>query len=87
MKPAEGVALSGEKGLKPEGTLENPATSRCRRCKGQKPRISQAKGQSQQTFRVLLFAVHFWVHAYSYICICFSVVTPELTFCRLFFRL
>jgi len=35
--PAEGVALSGEKGLKPEGTLEKPAQSRCRRCKGLAP--------------------------------------------------
>ena len=34
---AEGVALSGEKGLKPEGTLENLTASECRRCKGQRP--------------------------------------------------
>ena len=75
------------KRTKTRGNSGEPCYGQVPKVQGAKPRISQAKGQSQQTFLVLLFAVHFWVHAYSYICICFSVVTPELTFCRLFFRL
>ena len=37
---AEGVALSGEKGLKPEGTLENPI-----KLGAEGAKLSQAKGQ------------------------------------------
>ena len=71
---AEGVALSGEKGLKPEGTLENPASSRCRRCKGQNPESLRQKDRAYKHFKSIFLRV---------LCteipaLCFSVVTPGL---------
>ena len=85
LKPAEGVALSGEKGLKPEGTLENLTSSGCRRCKGQRPESLRQKDRAINFINVIAVYVllHTSVQLYLY---CFSVVTPELIFAdRLFF--
>ena len=50
---AEGVALSGEKGLKPEGTLENLTKSECRRCKGQNPESLRQKDRANKHLKYL----------------------------------
>ena len=72
LQPAEGVALSGEKGLKPEGTLENPASSRCRRCKGQHPESLRQKDRARNILNIILLHTFCVANCIYFVFCCYS---------------